>query len=120
MSKDKLVIEQSRNREWLWRIYWYLAEEQELGACVGEGDPEYWMSDNAPSNREEWEYWASAKAIHSLGAERDNEGFFFDSRSAANAALKVAKEALKQDRPLPEWAQKALAEGWKPPKGWKA
>ena len=115
MAKDKLVIDPEK--EWCWRIYWYLAEEQELGACVGEGDDH--LKEQAPDNRDEFEYWASSRAIYLLGAERDFKGFYFESKSQAQKALAVAKQAMKQDRPLPEWAQKALAEGWKPPKNWK-
>lgn len=116
MSKDKLVID--CDREWCWRIYWFLAEEQELGACVGEGDEH--LNEEAPTEKEHWEYWVSAKAVYLLNPEQDFKGFYFESKPAAQKALNVAKQAMKQDRPLPEWAQKALAEGWKPPKGWKA
>jgi hypothetical protein len=34
-------------------------------------------------------------------------------------ALRVAKEVLKAKKPLPDWALKATAAGWKPPAGWK-
>jgi len=50
----------------------------------------------------------------------DTYGAYWESKKQAQAALRVAKEALKQERPLPDWAQKALEAGWTPPKGWKA
>jgi hypothetical protein len=37
-------------------------------------------------------------------------------------ALRVAKRALKEHRSKkdwPDWARKAQAEGWKPPRGWQ-
>ncbi len=52
----------------------------------------------------------------------DSTGFWWESESAARAALakvKVIAKTLLNDVPWPEWARKALAAGWKPPKGWK-
>lgn len=115
--KDKLVIEESR-RPFGYRIWWFLAEEQDLGACVGSMN--LWKEKTPPRDREEWEAWAAEKALHDLGAERDGKGFIWESLASARQALSIAKEALEQDRPLPEWAQEALKQGWKPPKGWKA
>lgn len=116
--KDKLVVEESR-RPFGYRIWWFLAEEQELGACVGSGN--FWKKKEAPSNREEWECWAVECAIHSLpDMVCDSEGFYWESKTEAAKALKIAKEALKQDRPMPKWAMEALKQGWTPPKGWKA
>ena len=34
--------------------------------------------------------------------------------SEATAALRIARAALKHERPLPEWAKTAIANGWKP------
>jgi hypothetical protein len=55
------------------------------------------------------------------GIQRDASGFFWDTRSAAQSALRVAKAAIKAgvDRPIPDWARQALAAKWTPPKGWK-
>ena len=115
--KDKLVIEESR-RPYGYRIWWFLAEEQELGACIGSS--RLWREEKPPAHREEWEAWAVENAIHDLGASCDSEGFYWETKAEAAKALTVAKEALKHDRPLPDWAKEAMKQGWTPPKGWKA
>ncbi len=75
----------------------------------------------APKDKDEWQQWAASKAIRSVpGVLFDIIGAFWETEAEARVALRVAKEALKQERPLPEWAKTALAEGWKAPKGWKA
>lgn len=110
----KLVIEEERYQ---FRIFW--EEDDELGGNLcqdksdGEGPP--------PKEREDWEHWAASKAVRtSAGVQFDSIGAYWESKSAAQAALRIAKEALKQERPMPDWALKALEAGWKPPKGWKA
>lgn len=75
----------------------------------GTGDP--------PTDRDDWEHWAASKAVSS--AERDSYGFTWESERAAKSALALARAALNYERPLPEWAQTALANGWKAPRGWK-
>lgn len=117
--KDKLVLEEDRGG--MWRIKWVVAEDDwGDGAVLGEGTDKDWEGP-APTSREDWEHWAAQRAASTTaGVERDLNGFFWESTRDARAALRVAKEALKQERPMPEWATKALAEGWKPPKGWKA
>jgi hypothetical protein len=45
----------------------------------------------------------------------------FEGRAEAQKALRIARAALKafrENKPWPEWALKAQAAGWKPPKGW--
>jgi hypothetical protein len=46
----------------------------------------------------------------------------WESVSAVKKALRAARAAVKAWRaelPMPDWALKATAEGWKPPKGWR-
>lgn len=46
--------------------------------------------------------------------------YVWERKSDAEAVRKAINAALKADaETMPEWAAKALAEGWKPPKGWK-
>jgi hypothetical protein len=117
--KDKLVLE--CGNDYLWRITWHIADDDYgVGATLGEGTTSEW-SGAAPKDREDWEHWAAQRAAFATaGVERDRNGFFWESAGEAKAAFRIVKEALKQERPMPEWATKALAEGWKPPKGWKA
>lgn len=52
----------------------------------------------------------------------DGSVWLWESEAKATKALKVANRAMKvheSKTPWPEWARQALAEGWKPPKGWK-
>lgn len=113
---DKLVVVEERYK---YRIQWELDDGDDMGAYLcqdntdGVGDP--------PKDRNDWEQWVASHAARaSEGVSFDHIGALWESEKLARAALRVAKEALKQERPLPDWAQKALEAGWKPPKGWKA
>jgi hypothetical protein len=101
-------------------IGWY--EDGECDAHLGQSKAD--GQGPEPTEREDWEWWKASKVCIELKAPRTGHGamqaFTFDSHRAALAALKRIKLELAQERPLPDWATKALAEGWKPPKGWKA
>lgn len=113
----KLVVTEENHR---FMIQW--EEEGDLGGYLcqsetdGTGDP--------PQDREEWEHWAASKAVRSAPGVQFQGTFGFgawwETEREALAALRIAKEALKQEREMPDWAKAALAAGWKPPKGWKA
>ncbi len=46
--------------------------------------------------------------------------WLWESKPKAQIALRVAKAAIAAlQSNMPDWAAKAVAEGWKPPKGWK-
>lgn len=117
MAKDHLVVHDEGPG---WRISWFIAEDGDIGGCLGQdeddglGDP--------PSNRDVWEHWIASKVAREAKTApvRDYAGFYWETEREAKAVLRQIKEVMKQDRPLPEWAKTALAEGWKPPKGWKA
>lgn len=112
MSKDRLVIESDR---YGYRIQWYIASMNDLGSVLGES-PVITKVKAAPES-EDWEHEvASVAVIGSKGIERDSVGYYWESRAHAQAALKAANAAIK-NRPLADWEKKALAEGWKPPKG---
>jgi hypothetical protein len=121
MAKSKVVL-QTDHKD-LWRIYWLVdgweGGDDEAGGCLGE--LKSWKEE-APTadDREAWETWAVETALHERGCESDPTGFFWESMDEGKKALAIVKEVLKQERPLPDWAKKALAAGWKPPKGWKA
>lgn len=111
---SKLVVVEEKYK---YRIQW--EEDDDLGGYLcqdekdGEGDP--------PKDRESWEHWSASKAVRHLeGIQFDSFSGYWEEERLARAALQIAKEALKQERELPEWATTALAQGWKPPKGWKA
>lgn len=96
-----------------WAIAWW--HEGEDGLCLGE---------NFPSADHETQVAQAAIFEAGLAPERDAlmRLWLWDSKKAAFASLRVANAALvaaESDKPWPDWAQKALAHGWKPPKGWK-
>lgn len=69
---------------------------------------------------------AVAKFVLSLESDQYDlvrGGFSFESRELVKRAMGEAKAALKALKeggdPWPEWARIALANGWRPPKGWK-
>jgi hypothetical protein len=102
-----------------WRIAWVF--EDDVGGLLGQSRED--GLGPAPSGIDDWEQWAACKAILDAypDVERDRESFIWSTESSAKKALRIAKASLKggQEKPMPEWALKALANGWKPPKGWK-
>jgi len=113
--KDKLIVVES-DHGYKYRIQWYLVEEDDIGATLGE-EP----ISKSPSKSEDWENWKANTIAASRHPEKVLEGFYWNSRSDATAILREINLAfkVKEDKPFPEWAQQALKAGWKPPKGWK-
>jgi len=79
--------------------------------------------DRALVKDDDLETWAAEHALAPLKHERQGEGCFeFESYASARAALALARAAVRAaqaDVTLEEWEKKALAAGWKPPRGWK-
>lgn len=118
---DSLVIVQERS---VYRIYWHIAETQDYGANLGDfGRATASLLKKAKG--ESWEHYAATWAAQdSEGVERDSEGLYWTEKVHASKALHAANVILKagkvgKDKPWPEWTAKALAAGWKAPKGWK-
>lgn len=65
---------------------------------------------------------AAVAAAMTIGDPYMRDGrLVWRSQSDVKKALRAAKaavEAWKAGLPLPDWAVRATAEGWKPPKGW--
>jgi hypothetical protein len=117
MARDKLAVIDDRHG--FYRICWYLAEEDDLGAELGEQEYTQASLDKAgPSDRDH--ILASLTAKKTAGVERDRS-YYWESHAAATKALRLINVTLKADggAPWPDWAIKAKAEGWKAPKGWK-
>lgn len=94
-------------------IAWWLVDEEDFGQYVGEVEP------LEPKDKDEWEVKVAYDAVKPLASGTDIRGFYFKTKRQVAHALLAANRALNQDVPWPEWAIKAKAEGWKPPKGWK-
>lgn len=125
--KDRVVIEGEPGEYYL---QWYLAAESDMGGILGQDDCT--EASLLKASGEEWESVATALEARSAASltngERCKRGgsllhdaFVWERRSDAAAALKLIKAgvaARKAQRPMPEWARTAIANGWKPPKGW--
>lgn len=110
--KDRLVIEEER-RGYRYFIAWYLADDGDIGALLG---------DTHPHNGTDEHDIASRAAHEASEGTIESSGYFWETKAQATTALRAANAALKVARskiPLPEWAKRALAAGWKMPKGWK-
>lgn len=114
--KDHLVIDDFRDYQY--RIVWFLEEEQEYGAYVGEGSIRLAEPDRA-KEPDEWEVWTAYRiAWEDENHNQDEIGFYWESKSKAQRVLAKIKAAFKAKRPLADWEKKALDAGWTPPKGW--
>jgi hypothetical protein len=84
--KDKLVIFESKNH---YRIGWYLPEEADMGMTLGE-DLTSILVDS------EEDHIAATMALKNLeSTSLDSNGFYWESKSEANKALAIAKQAIK-------------------------
>lgn len=115
--KDHLVVHQAGDGYFY--IAWYLAEEQDFGAYVGEG-PLGTKEPDRLSERDEWECWTADKIAREDPDHIDEDmGYCWETAAAAKRVLAQINLAFKAPRPLHDWEKKALEAGWKPPKGWE-
>lgn len=59
---------------------------------------------------------------YSMYLPRVGSDYEFDDKRDAQACLRIINAKLhyaKKSKPIPDWAEKALAAGWSPPKGWE-
>jgi len=106
--------------EYRWYIAWFFEDDGEGGALGESTHTEKDLENATPEDREH--ILATLTAQKTEGWERGNFGVLtWESLTKAKAALRAVKAALKSDKggKWPEWAVKAQAAGWKPPKGWK-
>ncbi len=94
MSKDKLVVTGNGGNGY--RITWDLAESGEYGCSLGESADD--GTGELPRENGDREAWVVCKAVLELKPARDKDGWFWEKRREADAALKVAKTALKEER----------------------
>ena len=89
-------------------LAWYIPEDGDVGGSIGEvekGQPHEEICRLAREN----------------GGKKRGGRYLWPSKKAADAALRAINAAMlawEAGKPLPEWALKATAEGWTPPKGW--
>ncbi len=127
MAKSKWVVEGDR---YTYRIQWFDAEEQDLGAIFGDGYIDgqrgyYAISSKDSAADSSWAraHNAGVDAVKAAGlGELGTMGFEFESNADAQKALKLLNacyKAARDNTPWPAWALQAQASGWKAPKGWK-
>lgn len=123
MAKDKLIVAEVHG---VYVIGWFLAEEGELGAYLG--DDVSTLEDVNKAAPEDHEAVLAQYLAHKLWDSTVQRGssfgkhFFWETESQAKKALREIRanmEAFASKKPWPEWALKAKEAGWKPPKGWK-
>jgi hypothetical protein len=104
-------------------IAWVDTTDGEEGARLGES--RYTERDLASASPENWVHIkATLVAEQTAGVIVPRErwrNFQWERAADAKAALRAIRAALrdKSSKPWPEWAVKAKAAGWVPPKGWK-
>jgi hypothetical protein len=99
-------------------IGWFNEAEGVEGELHLEADPE----ECAQNGSFDYAHIVICHAVKGMADYLGRTGeLLWESRASASAALWVAKAKLKELRskkpPLEEWEQKALAAGWRPPKG---
>lgn len=138
---DKLMVVSPD--DWEFRIQWFIEEDDDMGKTLGEDRPEEIakiaaLSDMDIRLKDEHEKEIDPNydptnvedtiAIRTLATmkpkpEINSSGFYWESKSAATAALKAIKVAIKLYRDnadnWPQWAKTAMVNGWTAPKGWK-
>ena len=119
MARDKLVVFESQG---VYRIGWYLWEDDDMGATLGEDLSLIKLIEKNLDNKEvDKDHVSVTRALMGLeGVQKDDGGFYWESKGEATKALKLAKVAARGVvGEYPEWAKKAILEGWKAPRGWK-
>lgn len=128
----KLVLSDERSG---WMVVW--TDESGDGAFVGQDanmtEAQLKTKLEAAKSRRDWdtvEYMTVELAARDPALADDvvprRTGYACDTRAAANrfiahlrAAQKVARDEFETGKTSEDWEVKALAAGWKPPKGWK-
>lgn len=120
-GNEYLVLSDSMGDGTVWRLTWYFPDEQEEGGWIGD---EHGIEARPEPERgsEDWRVWRAVKVALECGATYDSHGLCFEEKSAGTKALRRIKaewKAAESEVPWPEWALKAVSEGFKPPKCWK-
>lgn len=123
MGKDRLVVcDKHMGRHGYYCIGWWLADDQEMGGYLGQTAPRADAGDDrGPPPEATCETTAAEAAVWDMASGRADGALYWTSDAAARRALRVARAAAAAyaaKKPLPDWAVRALAAGWTPPKGW--
>jgi hypothetical protein len=107
MTKPKIDIAYDRRT---FALAWFVEDE-------GEG-----MRLGKDAITDDLEHTAACAAAKACATGIDPHGdYYWDTETAAKKARALCRAAAKNAHGsvMPDWANKALAAGWKAPKGWK-
>lgn len=84
------------------RLVWHFPDEgdYDTGGHLGEGihdegSPPPKVVKGNPESLEAWETWAATHIAIELGAERDSQGFYWDTTAAARKVLAAINKRIK-------------------------
>lgn len=127
MAKDKLIITADDHAYGPFRISWFLGDEADLGATLGDSLPlakyRHFNKTGTFKSNEDLHVLATILCMtyDAKLPARDIDGFFWEFKTQAKAVLKYVASSMKvisQAKSWPAWALKAKAAGWTPPKNW--
>jgi hypothetical protein len=104
--------------------WWDEANDIEGYLCLGEVVV-YGDEDEDEARACEEHNWISSEVAKQFPADHlDGDRYLWDGVAKSKKVLALARALQKQfrskPRPWPDWALRAAAENWKPPKGWKS
>ncbi len=122
MSRDRIVIE-ARTSYGPYYLQWII--DDDTGAEVGDHRKtvtEKDLKDAIDADNGDFEFLKGEMTAATLGLDRPHphRGYEFETVTAAKKALAAINVGIKDksSKPWPEWALKAKAAGWAPPKKW--
>jgi hypothetical protein len=118
-SGEYLALQHPSGRDNKVYIAWFLPEEGDFGLVAGQGEGSADLDENSKTVCDTLaKHFADRGWKHKLGT-----AYSFESEKYAAEALRLCNVALhcaSEQKPLPDWAAKAIAEGFTPPRGWKS
>jgi hypothetical protein len=135
--KDKLVIEFDNGYRIRWEV-WNDYFGEDLGSTLGSESLSRIRSIRKKVaagkhlQSPDYDHFTATAALaedaKTLETQKDDFGFYWDTKAKAQQALRRAKVAIREANmlrkqhkaktPWPDWAIKAKAAGWEPPKNW--
>lgn len=99
MGSGSRIIVDDQER-YIWRLRWYFDEDEDTGGAIGEtrglsAGPEPKIDPKKPDTREAWECWIADTVAAETKHGEDQNGFFWESSSAAKTALAQINRRLK-------------------------
>jgi hypothetical protein len=111
MARSRFIADVNNYGTW---SLWWVDDHGEAGGALG--DIEFRKE---PQNKDDKEIWRACNAAKPFVETRSKAyGYEFATKTHCMAARRAADAAIR-NTPVEEWEARALAAGWKPPKGWR-